>query len=120
MQVTNKILWEDLKVKNQDVYGKGILRYAENWANIMEDLLAQGSSLPDIAESSSNQADTEGITGFMFNASVQILSSCWIHGEQLRQWHNLSVDPVQGKLANEHGSVLNSSILTLNFPPKQK
>ncbi len=76
---------------NKDPYGAGIVSYADSWAKLMEKRLGDsepGESFPEIAESCSREADTDGITGFMYGAAVSILSSCWIHGEALRRWHN--------------------------------
>ena len=36
----------------------------------------------------SHEADKEGITGFMYGCAVNILSKCWVYGENLRKWHN--------------------------------
>ena len=42
----------------------------------------------DNADRLSREADTEGITGFMYGCAVSILSKCWVYGEYLRKWHN--------------------------------
>ena len=39
-------------------------------------------------EKRSHQADTEGITGFMYGCAVSILSHYWEYGEFLQKWHN--------------------------------
>lgn len=40
------------------------------------------------AERLSHEADTEGITGFMYGMAVSILAQTWEYGELLRKWHN--------------------------------
>lgn len=42
----------------------------------------------DNADKLSYDADTEGITGFMYGCAVSILSQCWEYGQYLRKWHN--------------------------------
>ena len=42
----------------------------------------------DNADKLSHEADTEGITGYMYGCAVSILSQCWKYGEYLRKWHN--------------------------------
>lgn len=46
----------------------------------------------DNADRLSREADTEGITGFMYGCAVSILSQCWEYGEYLRKWHNKEYD----------------------------
>lgn len=97
-----------------DAYGMAILNYAERWAELMEARIAAGESLSMVAKETSHVADTEGITGFMYGAAVHTLADCWIHGEELRQWHNLSTQiGDEGDEANETGGVLNPAILVL-------
>ena len=88
MEVKDIKVYEDWKANNTDPYGSAVFRYAERWANLMEEKITEGYKLEDIAESTSHQADIEGITGFMYGAAVSILSQCWQYGEELRKWHN--------------------------------
>lgn len=88
------------------------MRYAEQWARLMQLEMAGGKPLEEIADASSREADTEGITGFMYGCAVSILSHTWKHGEQLRRWHNLKTQIYdEGVTANETGKVLNPAIL---------
>jgi hypothetical protein len=99
---------------NTDPYGAEIYRYAERWADLMESQMTEGKSLADIAESTSREADTSGITGFMYGASVAVLSRFWGHGEELRKWHNLDCQiNDEGEKANESGGVLNPALLSI-------
>lgn len=84
--------YEDWKVNNTDPYGAAIFQYAEKWAEMMEHEISFGAKVKDIAHRLSKEADTEGITGFMYGAAVNILSQCWEHGEELRKWHNKEYD----------------------------
>lgn len=112
----------DLGLKNnQDSYGAAIYRYAVAWADLMEkridSLSLESPSSPDIgaiAKQASHDADTEGITGFMYGAAVSILSHAWIHGEALRRWHNLDTQlGTEGEKANDSGGVLNPALLNI-------
>ena len=108
--------WNVNDCKNNP-YVAGILRYAERWADLMEVLLAENPELmvADIAENTSHEADTEGITGNMYNWAVKILAGVWIHGEDLRRWHNLDVCPDErGERANLDGGIFNSAVLSYN------
>lgn len=118
---------------NTDPYGAAIIRYAERWANLMEDrmasllegritpensqeaLLADPSPLvSEVAKQTSHDADTEGITGFMYGCAVSILSQVWYYGEALRRWHNLATQlRNEGERANESGGVLNPALLSI-------
>ncbi len=104
--------WQAFADNNLDPYGAAVVRYAENWARLMQAKLKCGARLEDIAEASSGEADTEGISGFMYGAAVSMLSQCWIHGEGLRVWHNLKTQVGnEGEKANKSGGVLNPALL---------
>ena len=107
MKFIDKEKWETFVNANRDPYGSGCVRYAERWANMMEREIEKGKSVVEIADQTSNEADTEGITGFMYGCAVSILSQVWEHGEELRRWHNKEYG------YNGDGTV-NPAILTIN------
>ena len=81
----------------------------------MEKKIAAGAKLEDIAKESEREADTEGITGFMYGAAVSTLTSVWEHGEKLRLWHNIGTQiHDEGEKANADGKVLNPAILNIS------
>lgn len=88
MKLKNKEGWEQFVTINNDPYSSGVVRYAERWANMMEEELESGKTLIEIADTTSSKADTEGITGYMYGCAVSVLSQVWEHGEELRKWHN--------------------------------
>lgn len=95
-------------------YGHCIMTYAEDWANLMEARMAAGEKLEDIADETSHQADTDGITGFMYGAAVSTLAQVWEHGEELRRWHNLKTQiGAEGESANKSGGTLNPALLNI-------
>jgi hypothetical protein len=118
MKISNEQAWNEWVEANTDsYYGAGVIRYAERWAELIESELADGKTLEAVADRTSHEADTEGITGFMYGAAVAVLASSWEHGDQLRRWHNLATQiRDEGERANESGGVLNPAIL--NIGPK--
>ena len=85
--------YKDWYEKNNDQYGRACFTYAERWAEMMEEKIKASEDdemkvIVDNAKQLSYEADTEGITGFMYGVAVSILSQCWEYGECLRKWHN--------------------------------
>lgn len=103
--------YEDWSNKNKDFYGRGCFNYAERWADLMEIAIEESDKSPmeviiENAEELGSKADIDGITGFMYNSAVAILTQCWEYGEELRQWHN-------NKYNYTGNGVVNTSVLTI-------
>lgn len=114
MHLRDAATWQEVLQKNTDDYGAAIMRYADQWARLMERSMAKGKSLVECADECSHEADNEGITGFMYGCSVSILAKVWIHGEALRRWHNKETQlGTEGDKANETGGVLNPAMLCI-------
>jgi hypothetical protein len=115
MKVHNQAEYEQWQANQKDdEYGLAIFRYAEAWADLMEPKLEAGDAFDLFAAATSHQADTEGITGFMYSAAAQILAKCWVHGEPFRRWFNLHHQiGDEGERANEKGTMLNTAMLNL-------
>jgi hypothetical protein len=96
-------------------YITAIFDFAELWASKMEEEMAAGRALEDVAEKLSYEAaKVDGITGFQYGLAVNILSQYWVHGERLRLWHNLARQiGNEGERANAEGAVLNPAVLVL-------
>ena len=99
-------------------YGACVIFFAQVWAEEMEERMATGASLADIASASSHYADNImgrwGVTGFQYGAVISVLSQVWEHGEELRQWHNLDTQMgTEGEEANEDGTVLNPALIVM-------
>lgn len=107
VEFSNKEYWDIGKSKNNDGYGACIYEYAEGWAKLMQVEISKGNKLNDIAAKTSFEMGFLGITGFMYGASVQILSKCWKYGDELRKWHNK-------EYGYEGDGVVNPAVLTLN------
>lgn len=102
--------WQEGLSNNQDFYGLGVYNYAVRWADLMEkDIEEKGDAQKAIvenAEKRSHEANTDGITGFMYGCAVGILSEAWEYGEILRKWHNK-------EYGYEGDGVVNPAILTV-------
>ena len=119
MQTVDQQKYDDWKAKqvdengNPEPYGLECFNFAERWANVMEEKMSNGEKLEDIAKQTSFDV-ADGITGFMYGMAVSILSQCWKHGEQLRQWHNLATQiHDEGEKANKDGGVLNPALMNV-------
>lgn len=71
--------YKDWYEKNSDPYGRACFAYAERWAGMMEEKIEASEEdemkvIVDNAKRLSYEADTEGITGFMYGVAVSILS----------------------------------------------
>ena len=113
MKIRDQEKWEVSVASNQDMYGKGVINFVERWADLMEAHIKNGELLDDFAKETSHEADSEGISGFMYGCAVGVMSECWEYGEQLRRWHNLDVQcQEEGERANKGGGVLNPALLS--------
>lgn len=112
-----KKIWEEGLAKNDDPYGHAVYEFASMWATKMEQAVATGAKLEDVAKDLGHEAAEEapgGLTGFMYGCAMSLLSQVWVHGEDLRRWHNLDTQiKDEGERANESGGVLNPAILTI-------
>lgn len=77
-----------LEANSRDGYNFAAVQFMGRWADLMEAEMASGAALPDIAERTSCQADTDLITGVQYGCAVSGLAKFWVHGDELRQWHN--------------------------------
>ena len=112
MQYSDKAAWQkSVRINSGDPYSKGVVDYARRWANRMEKAMKAGETLEACAGRTSHEANTNGITGFMYGAAVHTLAKCWKHGNQLRIWHNASygVDDEKAK-----GGTVNPAVLTID------
>ena len=98
--------WNKSREANTDPYGKAALDYAEGWAKLMQIEISKGNKLVSVAEKTSHELGFMGITGFMYGCAVNLLSQCWIHGEELRKWHNK-------EYGHEGDGVVNPAVLTI-------
>lgn len=102
------------ETNSHDGYSAGVVSYAIRWMRLMDVLVSAGARLEDVADRASHEADTDGITGFMYGCAVGALACFWRDGEELRRWHNLKTQiGNEGERANESGGVLNPAVLSI-------
>ena len=120
MKFKNEDGWnETVEAQSGHPYGMAVMTYAQRWAEMMEERIANGERLDDIAKETSQEADKEGITGFMYGCAVSILSQTWEHGEERRRWHNLETQiGDEGEKANKEGKTLNPALLCIGVEKK--
>lgn len=114
------ITYEEWREKNSDPYGRRCFTFAEDWGILMDKDIADNPDMPveeviaKFAKERCREADTDGITGFMYGAAVSTLAACWVHGEELRKWHNLDTQiGEEGERANKEGGTLNPALLNI-------
>lgn len=112
MKCNDSGVYENWKNNNLDFYGKEIFAYSERWANLMEKAIENGEQLEDVAEKFSKEANTSGITGFMYGMAAQILSTCWECGEQFNTWHN-------NKYGYHGKGTVNPAIINVNIKEEE-
>lgn len=115
MKLKDRDSWAEYVNNNSsDPYSGAGVRFAERWANLMEEYMENGTPLKDCAKKASREANTEGITGFLYGCAVSILADVWEYGEELREWHNLDTQiGDEGEKANKEGKVLVPTIITV-------
>lgn len=78
--------WKSKAENPSEIYGLGIINYASLWAKLMQQKINEGYSVKEIAQTTSNEADIEGITDAMYVNAVSILVKSWKYGKELLEW----------------------------------
>lgn len=113
MQFKTEDLKNDFALKvtaTHDFYAKGILSYTQRWADLCEQRAVDGVLTDAIIAQASDDADIDGITGFMYGYAVRFLWAYWIHGDQVALWHNrkYGIDTIEGGIVNP--AILHASL----------
>lgn len=104
--------WQSWLDANQDDYGGAVMIYARQWAQLAQAEIermktADTQDIQGVFERTSHEADTSGVTGFMYGVAVSMLSQVWVYGGALKRWHNAQY----GKPDAE--GVVNPALLTI-------
>ncbi|OGF59500.1 hypothetical protein A3I28_00310 [Candidatus Giovannonibacteria bacterium RIFCSPLOWO2_02_FULL_43_37] len=78
--------WKVLMQKNSDGGWPMINSYVSRWANLMEQRMALGERLENIAEITSQEADDDKVLNMIYTQAVYILSRVWKYKEEFRRW----------------------------------
>ncbi len=63
--------------------------YAKRWAELMEQRMATGKSVSDVAQQASLDSDGPDIKGLgYFGIALRHLISVWRYGDELAEWDN--------------------------------
>ena len=72
--------------ENTDPYGAATIAYMDAWGSLMEAVITSegiGALTPERIEQTSHDADTDGITGFMYGWAKSALQTLWVYGDLL-------------------------------------
>lgn len=86
--MTTADYWAFMKEKNSDPYGAAAFNFADQWARLMQYYIQQGETLEACFSKASHEADTDGITGFMYGCAKSLLRDVWVHGAELNKLDN--------------------------------
>jgi hypothetical protein len=102
--------WHQVRINGTVGYGGRCITYAADWAWLMERRMASepDKDFGEIAKETEKECDYDGLTGFMYGAAVQELSTYWKHGDQLRIWHNRNYG-----VPSDTEGVVNPAIITM-------
>ena len=96
---------------NKDPYSSAVVRFGERWAELLEKAI-ETNGQPEkvivlLMDKTAREADTEGITGFMYGCAVQALHEFWEYGDILNYYHNKSYG------VDDNSGTVNPAILTI-------
>lgn len=92
--VNDQGAWDRWKKKNNhDDYSSTTVAYTERWGRLMQIQIKQGTQLDRVAETFSQTANVDGITGYMFDYAISALKEHWVHGAELRRWYDKAISP---------------------------
>lgn len=90
MKVIDEAKWAKVKEQNTDPYGARVVKFAEDWANYMEEVLDKApqpltpAEFKVLSTACSKRANYDGITGFMYVIARDLLVKGWVHGAALK------------------------------------
>lgn len=68
-------------------YSTKIINFVQRWAEKMQENFVENKFNPAIAEKTSYEVDTDGISGLDYVTAIKILSEYWIFGKELKNWN---------------------------------
>lgn len=103
------------EINSHDEYSARVVSYSEDWANLMETQLKSDPDVSHCAEQTSQVADTDGITGLIYDCAITGLHHFWVHGDELLKWHNRGMikDEAKADAMSAEGKQVSTSIFTI-------
>ena len=69
-------------------YHQDVLNFAERWSLLMEQQMAAGSRLNEVAARTARRAADKSMSGSQYACAVSALAYYWVHGEDFQRWHD--------------------------------
>ena len=80
-------LWKKTLRLNDNDFGGPVVRFAENWARIMESQVAMGKTIAQCARKARDLAVPDNLSGSQDGIAEGLLSEAWIHGAEFARWY---------------------------------
>lgn len=100
-----------VEINSKDPYSSACVRFMTRWAELMEKTIKTNGQpekvIALLMDKTAKEADTEGITGFMYGCAVQALNEFWEYGEILNHYHNKAYG------VDDNSGTVNPAILTI-------
>jgi len=93
MQILDGKEQEYVNYTNAMEYFKDSVRYAETWAELIEEAIEKYSNMPllevvnEYAWKLKCRVDMQGIKGAYYDLVLEIIKSYWKYGREFKQWH---------------------------------
>lgn len=106
-----ELVWNSWKKANSDDFGAAIFRFAEIWAKLMQKEMEKNNSelTGTMTRETSRIANTEGISGFMYDHALNALVGCWKNGMELG--HILAIPVERAKRWREIAIVKQANLM---------
>jgi len=114
IELRDRKRWKEIVEINSNPIGLRIIKFTEGWARLMQMLMQKGATLDDCLYEAKDLADMDStLSGGAFGFAVFVLSETWVHGEELRKWHNSHyLRPGE----EDPGGVIDPTRITFPFP----
>ena len=78
--------WRAIVEKHSDEDGRRCVKFAEDWARLMQGAIARGQAIDEWAGVIAILACADDLSESMYSTAVTILVKCWKHGAELERW----------------------------------
>lgn len=85
MKFRDEALWDFAVEESPDPWGVQVFTFAREWAEKMEERIANGETVEGCADATFSECSTP-FDHSVYQAVVSILTRTWIHGEEFSKW----------------------------------